>query len=349
MPEFCHFQHNKIKSSYWAPTCRTKDRPHHQLRAFLGGSWPFCVSQSQTKAKPERAASLFSPVALKHPKSNCDSLVNPWSTTVSYRRHNLRECSVCVWDSIFNYPGNTARCSITLAMALIKSSKIFISIRRPHATCIINVQPKDTTTTFTAHISVSGSPAHAAAHRYCTCVQMEMDEQHSTGRSKVSQTAFWDVTVPPTQQMCRAALWMLSLGVFLLGKHHPKHPSLSRLWGWMCYLLSLTLPIDTSRQLANAPSLLWAEEHPTRTRDEVQGEFAHPQLCGMAFTSDLSEETSHFISDLNHLNGNHNSSTLSSQFPLFLSFHCIWLLVSSDPIIILSRFSGGAWPLLQRL
>lgn len=32
-------------------------------------------------------------------------------------------------------------------MALINSSKIFISIRRPHATCIINAQPKDTTTT----------------------------------------------------------------------------------------------------------------------------------------------------------------------------------------------------------
>lgn len=62
----------------------------------------------------------------------------------------LRRACVHVWDSIFNYPGNTARCSITLAMAVIKSSKIFISIRHPHATCIINAQRKDTAT-FTPH------------------------------------------------------------------------------------------------------------------------------------------------------------------------------------------------------
>lgn len=61
-------------------------------------------------------------------------------------RQPLRLACVHVWDSIFNYPGNTARCSITLAMAVIKSSKIFISIRHPHATCIINAQRKDTAT-----------------------------------------------------------------------------------------------------------------------------------------------------------------------------------------------------------
>lgn len=194
------FQSNKTKS---ASRIQTDRRPNaaSSAKSFLGGSWPLRASQSQTKAKAEWTASLFSPIALKHPKSNCDSLVNLRSTSVSYRRHNLRDCSVCVWDSIFNYPGNTARCSITLAMAVIKRSKIFISIRHPHATCIINAQPKDTTT-FTTHTFPSADRLYAPAD---ACVQMKMDEQHSTGRSGVSQTAFWAVIVPPTQQMCRAA------------------------------------------------------------------------------------------------------------------------------------------------
>lgn len=65
----------------------------------------------------------------------------------------------------------------------------------------------------------------------------------------------------------------------------------------------------------------------------------------MAFTSDLSEERVCFISDLNHLNVNHNSSILS----LTPSFQLIRRLVSSDRIILLSRFSGKACPLFQRL
>lgn len=104
-------------------------------------------------------------------------------------------------------------------MAVIKSSKIFISIRHPHATCIINAQPKDTTTTFTAHTFPSADRLYAPRPADA-CVQMKMDEQHSTGRSGVSQTAFWAVIVPPTQQMCRAAPSPLSLGAFLLWKHH---------------------------------------------------------------------------------------------------------------------------------
>lgn len=53
-------------------------------------------------------------------------------------------------------------------------------------------------------------------------VWMSHFEQHSTGRSEGSQTAFWDIIQPPTQQMCWVApsLARLSLGVFLLGKQH---------------------------------------------------------------------------------------------------------------------------------
>lgn len=91
-----------------------------------------------------------------------------------------------------------------------------MSIRRPHATCIINAQPKDTTTTFTTRTFPSADLLHTQQPTN-TCVQMEMDEQHSTGRSKVSQTAFWNIIAPPTQQMCRDALSLLSLEVFLLG------------------------------------------------------------------------------------------------------------------------------------
>lgn len=57
-----------------------------------------------------------------------------------------------------------------------------------------------------------------------------------------------------------------------------------------CVTFSGSLPIDTCREFADAPSLLWAEEHPTRRRDEIQREFTDSQLCGMAFTTDLSEE-----------------------------------------------------------
>lgn len=109
-------------------------------------------------------------------------------------------------------------------MVLIKRGKIFISIRRPHATWIINAQPKDTTTTFTTRTIPSADPLHTQQPTIA-CVQMGMDGRHPTGRSKVSQTAFWDVAAAPTQQMCGAALSLFSLGVFLLGKHHPELPS----------------------------------------------------------------------------------------------------------------------------
>lgn len=42
-------------------------------------------------------------------------------------------------------------------MAVIKSSKIFISIRHPHATCIINAQRKDTATFF---LFLTTTPTH---------------------------------------------------------------------------------------------------------------------------------------------------------------------------------------------
>ena len=158
-----------------------------------------------------------------------------------------RLACVRVWDSIFNYPGNTARCSITLAMAVIKSSKIFISIRHPHATCIINAQRKDTGTfTTTAHMYTRFHHHIPSAHCsqlpgvYVWIQEIKLwtshFEQHSRGRAEGSQTAFWDIIQTPTQQMCWFApsLPWLSLGVFLLEKQHREFassPRLSLLWG----------------------------------------------------------------------------------------------------------------------
>lgn len=97
--------------------------------------------------------------------------------------------------------------------------------------------------------------------RVCVLVEMEKTlwmrhfEQHSTGESEGSQTAFWDIIQPPTQQMCCSALSLpqLSLGLFLLGKHHLEFAvllcfQLSLLW--VCYLLCsifgfLTLLVNT--------------------------------------------------------------------------------------------------------
>lgn len=80
-------------------------------------------------------------------------------------------------------------------------------------------------------------------------------------------------------------------------------------------------------------------EHEMRFRESLQI---------LSFVEWLSPQTSlnkHCISSQNV-----NSSTLSSVHTvLFLSFQFIWLLLSSDHIIILSRFSGRTCPLFQRL
>lgn len=61
-------------------------------------------------------------------------------------------------------------------MAVIKSSKIFISIRHPHATCIINAQRKDTatftTTTHTHRLLHHRSPSTHQCQllHMCVCV-----------------------------------------------------------------------------------------------------------------------------------------------------------------------------------
>lgn len=92
------------------------------------------------------------------------------------------------------------------------------------------------------HIPITISPLHTTANRcMCVCVEMEIAlwmrhfEQHSTGRSEGSQTAFWDIIQPPTRQMCCAALSLprLSLGVFLLGKHHLEF-AVSRAFSLLC-------------------------------------------------------------------------------------------------------------------
>lgn len=171
-------------------------------------------------------------------------------------------------------------------MAVIKSSKIFISIRHPHATCIINAQRKDTatftTTTHThTHTSITISPLHTCSRlmhvylcvRVCmlgriqeTELWMSHFELLSTGRSKGSQTAFWDIIQPPTQQMCRAALplpW-LSLGVFVLGKQHLEFAvylafCFSLLW--VCYLFFLPFSyfLNAARQYLGIPASSFSE------------------------------------------------------------------------------------------
>lgn len=135
--------------------------------------------------------------------------------------------------------------------------------------------------------------AHTATHQH-------VDEQRSTGRPKVSQTAFWDATVPPTQQMCGAALSLLSLGVFLLGKHHPEflsHPPLR-----VDVLPSQSQP---AREFADAPLSCGRRntqpEHAERCRESLQI---------VSFVERFSPQTSlnkPFISDLNHLNVKRNS------------------------------------------
>lgn len=284
-------------------------------------------------AKPEWAASLFSAVALKHPKSNCDSLVNPRSASVSYCRHNLRDCGVCVWDSIFNYPGNTARCSITLAMALIKSSKIFISIRRPHATCIINAQPKDTTT-FTTHTFPSADLLHT------------QQPTNTCANGNGWATLHREVKGQPDCILGRhcaastADVWCCSLTAL------PGSVSAGETPSWAS-VSQPPLRVDALPSQSHSASSIPAGSLPTLHLS--CGRNAQPEY-GMRFRESSVER----LSPQTSLNKDCISPqiwvsecksqllTLSSPFPLFLPFQCIWLLVSSDHIIIL-WFSGWAW------
>ena len=117
-------------------------------------------------------------------------------------------------------------------------------------------------------------PANACVF-VCVCVLgriqetelwMSHFELRSTGRSEGSQTAFWDIIQPPTQQMCRAALSLprLSQGVFLLGKQHLEfavYRALSFSLLWVCYLfflLLLCLSPTFSTLLVNTSKYLWA-------------------------------------------------------------------------------------------
>lgn len=89
---------------------------------------------------------------------------------------------------VFNYPGNAARCSITLAMAVIKSSKIFISIRHPHATCIINVYRKDAATSSHTHAykRVRAHPSAALPTHFTARRGSCGNGSGSVGRSEVN-------------------------------------------------------------------------------------------------------------------------------------------------------------------
>lgn len=112
-------------------------------------------------------------------------------------------------------------------MAVIKSSKIFISIRHPHATCIINAQPKDTTTT-TFTTRVRGSPGRVCA-----------DEQHSTGRSRGQP----DCILGRHCAAYAADVWCRSPWErFWWGNTILRFSSLSRLRGRMRSLLTRYLP-----------------------------------------------------------------------------------------------------------
>lgn len=100
-------------------------------------------------------------------------------------------------------------------MAVIKSSKIFISIRHPHATCIINAQPKDTTTTFTARTFPSADLLDTPPMRVCRGERMSSTPRGGQGSARLHP----GTSLRRLRSRCVAPL---SLGALLVGKRHPE-------------------------------------------------------------------------------------------------------------------------------
>lgn len=161
-------------------------------------------------------------------------------------------------------------------MVLINSSKIFISIRRPHATCIINAQPEGHNNNFYhIHISIGGSPAHAQRPTGTRVCKWKWMRRHSTGEVKGQPKCILgrrraayaaDVSRRPSRRSPRECLcWGNTILSFRLSPPPPRVdvlPSRSR--------LCLSIP---------AGSLPTRRLYRGRTQPETQDEIQGGRVC----------------------------------------------------------------------
>lgn len=173
-------------------------------------------------------------------------------------------------------------------MVLINSSKIFISIRRPHATCIINAQPKDTTTTFPTYRvpsadlprTHSGPPVRVCKWKWMSVTPQggqRSAEMHSgTSLRRLRSRC----VAPPSRRSPRACLcWGNTILSFRL--------SAASEGGRVTF----PVPLCLSMPAGSLPTLrLYRGRTQPETQDEIQGESLQIlSFVKMAFTSDLSE------------------------------------------------------------